>query len=77
MQIDYRRWKYMNFKRSMTAEIGAFTALFLTHLSTPVFAGPPGPPVITQIPATPVGNVEMTAATVVAVVAYGYWKSRK
>lgn len=67
----------MHFKRSMIAEIGALTALFLTHLSTQVFAGPPGPPVVTQIPATPVGNVEMTAATVVAVAAYGYWKSRK
>lgn len=67
----------MYFKRSMITEIGALTALFLTHLSTPVFAGPPGPPAITQIPATPVGSVEMTAATVVAVAAYGYWKSRK
>jgi len=33
--------------------------------------GPPEPP------STPVGNIEMSALTIGAMAAYGYWKMRK
>ena len=46
----------------------------LASLCTASWAGPPPPP---SIPATPVGNAEMSAVTIVAVAAYGYWKMRK
>ncbi|QWV94734.1 hypothetical protein KP004_06035 [Geomonas oryzisoli] len=44
------------------------------NLCSSCWAGPPAPPVI---PATPVGSAEMSAVTVAAVAAYGFWKSRK
>ena len=60
---------------SETLMLSAFATL---NLCAVCWAGPPGPPVIAaQIPVTPVGNEEVTAITVVAVAAYGYWKSRK
>jgi len=54
------------------------TVLATLNLCATCWAGPPGPPAIAaQIPATPVGNAEVSAVTIVAVAAYGYWKNRK
>jgi hypothetical protein len=61
-----------NFDR--LAETLALTALAALNICTMCWAGPPGPP---NIPSTPVGNAEVSALTVVAVAAYGYWKNRK
>jgi len=42
------------------------------------WAAPPPPPLnLLIIPVTPVGNAEVSAMTVLAVAAYGYWRSRK
>ena len=60
------------YRRSTEAALLA-TAALCTLCST-VWAGPPLPP---SIPATPVGNAEMSALTVAAVAAYGYWKMRR
>jgi hypothetical protein len=61
-----------NFDRTVqTVMIGTLTVL---NLCTTCWGGPPGPP---NIPSTPVGNAEMSAVTVLAVAAYGYWKNRK
>ena len=69
-------------KRNFGAVIGTLvlSILALLNLCAVCWAGPPGTPdsfAVAQIPRTPVGNVEVTAATVLAVAAYGYWKSRK
>jgi hypothetical protein len=46
-------------------------------LSTTCWAGPPGTPDSFAIPTTPAGSAGISAATVVALAAYGYWKGRK
>jgi hypothetical protein len=56
------------------AETIFLTALAILNICTTCWAGPPGPP---SIPSTPVGNAEVSAATIIAVAAYGYWKNRK
>ncbi len=57
-------------------ELLLLATLVLVCLATAAVAGPPPPPVISA-PATPVGGAEITIATAVAIVGYGYWKSRK
>ncbi|GFO54928.1 hypothetical protein GMSM_19350 [Geomonas sp. Red276] len=60
------------------AEIAAIAALAVTALAAAVWAGPPAPPVVNaQVPVTPLGGPEVSALTVAAVAAYGYWKSRR
>lgn len=50
----------------------------LLNLCTAGWAGPPPPPnIAVGIPSTPVGSAEMSAITVAAVAAYGYWKMRR
>ena len=60
-------------KRSLdrTAETLFLVALALLTLCSTCWGGPPGPP------STPVGNAEVSALTVGAIAAYGYWKNRK
>lgn len=53
------------------------TLLAVISLCTASWAGPPPPPNLQSIPATPVGNAEVSAFTIAAVAAYGLWKSRK
>ena len=53
------------------AETLPLTALALLSAGSTCWGGPPGPP------STPVGSAGVSAATVVAVAVYGYWKSRK
>jgi hypothetical protein len=63
-------------KRSMgrRAETFSSAALAVLALCSTCWAAPPGPP---SIPSTPVGRAEVSAATIVALAAYGYWKGRK
>ncbi|MBU5614088.1 hypothetical protein [Geomonas azotofigens] len=56
------------------AENLIMAAIALGSICTASWAGPPPPP---SIPSTPVGNAEMSAVTMVAVAAYGFWKMRK
>ena len=53
------------------AETLFLVALTLLSAGSTCWGGPPGPP------STPVGSAGVSAATVVAVAVYGYWKSRK
>jgi hypothetical protein len=60
------------------AETLSLAAIALTSLSSSVWAGPPGPPVIlAQLPRTPLGGMEVSIATAVGIAAYGVWKSRR
>lgn len=54
-----------------------FSALALLGLSAVCWGGPPPPPMAQSIPMTPVGSAEVSAVTVAAVAAYGFWKMRK
>ncbi len=47
---------------------------FTLFCATTCWAGPPAPP---SIPSTPVGGAESSALTMIAIAAYGLWKSRK
>lgn len=60
--------------RAVTETLG-FAALGILAFSAACWGGPPLPP--SSIPATPVGNAEVSAITVAAVAAYGFWKSRR
>jgi|OpeIllAssembly_1097287.scaffolds.fasta_scaffold832587_2 hypothetical protein len=65
-------------KRKIYCIIQALTffALNVLNLCATCWAGPPGPPTVSP-PATPVGGIEITIATAVAIAGYGYWKYRK
>jgi len=56
------------------SETFVLSVLATLSLCATSWAGPPGPP--SFIPATPVGNAEVSTVTIVAVAIYGYWKSR-
>jgi len=58
------------------AESLMLATLVIMNLCTASWAGPPLPPGMSP-PATPVGGMEITIATAVAIAGYGYWKSRK
>jgi hypothetical protein len=64
-----------NFNRAI--ETLLLSGLAVLNFCALCYAGPPGTPdSFGLIPSTPVGNVEVSALTVVAVAAYGYWKNR-
>lgn len=67
----------MNDKMNRMVEILAITALGVTCLAGAVWAGPPAPPVIADVPRTPLGGPEISIATAVGIAAYGLWKSRR
>lgn len=60
-----------------STETAFLATVSLLNLCTAGWAGPPPPPSIAAIPSTPVGSAEMSAITVAAVAAYGYWKMRR
>jgi hypothetical protein len=58
------------------AETFIFSVFTILNLTATCWSGPPGPP--DGLPrATPLGGIEITIATAVAIAGYGYWKSRK
>jgi len=63
-------------KHSFESIAGMLLLAVMVGLSfcTTCWAGPPPPP---SMPSTPVGNAGVSAVTVMAVAAYGYWKMRR
>jgi len=59
------------------AETLTFAAFAILVLSAVCWGAPPPPPNFQSIPLTPVGSAEVSALTVAAVAAYGFWKMRK